>query len=83
MFYLLKRFKGGISYSEFYEAWDDDIWALYKKDTKLAEEEAKDIPNTNSGNTSTNGNTIKKIPEPEAPEEDENALALLREFRED
>lgn len=75
MYFLLKRFKGAITYLEFYEMWDEDMWALYIKEEKLIEEELKDAPNENSNKTN--------VPEPNAPEEDENMLALLREFREE
>lgn len=55
--------------------WDDDLWALYRKENELIEEELKDLPGNNSNKTN--------VPEPDAPEEDEKMLELLREFREE
>lgn len=75
MYFILKRFKGAVTYSEFYEMWDDDMWALYRKEDELIKYEMKDTPQTDSNKTN--------VPEPEAPEEDEDMLALLREFREE
>jgi hypothetical protein len=75
MYFILKRFKGAVTYSEYYEMWDDDLWALYRKENELIEEELKDLPGNNSNKTN--------VPEPDAPEEDEKMLELLREFREE
>lgn len=73
LYFILKRFKGGVTYSEFYEMWDNDLWALYRLENELIKEELKDTPKGNK----------TSVPEPEAPEEDDKMLELLREIRED
>lgn len=73
MYFLLKRFKGAISYTEFYEMWDDDLWALYRMETKLVEEELKDTPQGND-----NKNTL---PEPVVAEESQEAKDVMYDIR--
>ncbi|MCE7699938.1 MAG: hypothetical protein K8E24_014315 [Methanobacterium paludis] len=73
MYFLLKRFKGAISYSDFYEMWDDDMWQLYRKELELVKVENKESKSGNNEGTTN-------VPEPELPEEDPEVLDLVSDI---
>ncbi len=68
MYFILKRFKGAVSYTEFYEMYDDDLFALYRKEGALIKEEEAEY-NKNKGN-SPNNSRLEPEPSP-APESEE------------
>lgn len=39
----MKRFKGAISYNDFFDMYDDDMWILYKFENDLIKEEEKEF----------------------------------------
>lgn len=66
---MLKRYKGAISYFDFFEIIDDDIWILYRLEVEAINRELKEINKSNGGGTN--------VPEPDAPEEDQRALDII------
>lgn len=75
MRFLLKRYEGAISYTEFYEMIDDDMWVLYTEEVKTAEEEAK-LMNKDYNVNGGEGN----VPEPVLPPEDPKAVSFVDEI---
>lgn len=80
MYFLLKRLKGGITYSDFMELPLMHLFELYNRELELAEEESKALKQDNNDSVRYDGNRkIQRVPDPEV-EEDPKAVELVNDI---
>lgn len=75
LYFFLKRFKGAISYSDFFEMYDDDVWILYELEQNLIKEEEREFNKAKSA-----GDKGKIIIDDDVPPEDPRAAEFVMDI---